>query len=333
MLETVWELLFNPQTNAAIQELLPEYLIYFFMVITRLGDGAVLFAIAILLYWYGAERSREKRAMVLALSVTTLALVSGMKGIFQVPRPYLVAEPALAFAPEAYPGWSTPSAHAMGAAAVFGALAVIMKSGTKKQRYAIFGSLIGLIAFSRVVLGLHYVGDVIIGVILGLALVAIAFNISSRPVVSMFGLAFFIAIFAFFMGSEEFTTMSIGASLGGMIVWYLVEDEEARPLGASLMMLGIILIPLLLIFRVFEALVVVEIVVETVTFGLIPVGGFISIVGYALLFGFAVGLPYIATYLNRWDSVRYLQEAFPFRGRIFDIEDLVDQVISTEKSH
>lgn len=320
MLETIWELFFDPQTNAALQELLPEYLIYFLMAITRFGDGAVLFAIAILLYWYGAERDRKERAMILALSVTTLALVSGMKGIFQVPRPLLVVDTTLTFAPETYPGWSTPSAHAMGSAAVYGGLAVIMKTGTKKQRYCIFGSLIALIAFSRVVLGLHYVGDVIIGVILGLLLVAIAFRISSRSITPMFGLALFIATFAFSMGSEEFTTMSIGASLGGIVVWHFVEDKKARPLGASILMLGIILLPLLLIFRLFEALMVVELVLETVTFGLIPVMGLISIAGYALLFGFAVGLPYIATYLNQWESVRYLQNTLPFRGRIFDIE-------------
>ncbi len=56
MLEAVWELPSNTQTNAAIKELL----IYFFMVITRLRDGAVLFAIAIFLYWY-EPRDLEKK--------------------------------------------------------------------------------------------------------------------------------------------------------------------------------------------------------------------------------------------------------------------------------
>ena len=318
MIDDLGTFLFDYETNRTINEALPDLAVDFFGLITRLGDGAVLVGVAMLLYWFGAPRNRHERAMVLAIAVTTLALVAGLKGILTIERPLYAAAAAgepLAFAPEEYPGWSTPSAHAMGAAAVYGALAVLMETGKQWQRYAVAGFLIVTVPLSRVIIGVHYLGDVIAGALLGLLLVAIALRIPKRAVTSMFGLALAIAVLAFALGSEEFTSMSIGASLGGLVVWWMFEDRDPDPYGASILMFAILIIPALLLYRLIETFVVVDITVEVAALGEIPIMSFVSIGTYTVLFGLAIAVPYLAEKLNDWDSVRRMQDTLPFRGR------------------
>ena len=307
--------LWDPATNELIHDALPGVAVDFFAVVTRLGDGATLVAIAMVLYWFGNPADRAQRAMLLAIAVSTLALVAGLKGMLMIERPLYVAE--LPFAPAEYTGWSTPSAHSMGAAAVYGALAVVLDVGKKWQRYAVAAFLIVTVPMSRVVIGVHYLGDIIAGAALGLALVAVALRITTKSVAPMFGLSLAIALVAFGLGSEEFTAMSIGASLGGLVVWSLIEDIEADPHGASLLVLGALVVPAFLVYRVVQAVVLVDvdIQIELAGLGTVPLSGLVSTGVYAVLFGLAVAVPVIAARLNDWRLVTRLQEILPFDGR------------------
>ena len=309
---------FDPEVNRAVNEALPSIAVEAFGILTALGDGATLVTVAALLYWFGAAEDRHDRAMVLAIAVTTLALVAGLKGILEVQRPLYAADPPLAFAPETYPGWSTPSAHAMGAAAVYGALAAVMDAGKRWQRYAVAAALIVAIPFSRVVIGVHYLGDVILGALLGLGLVAVALRITNRSVTPMFALSLAIAVAAFLLGSEEYTTMAIGASLGGLVTWPLLENRDAEPLGASLLLLGLLVLPLLAVVRLLDALIAVEggfVIAGTATVSLLAI---LETVGFAVAFGGAIAAPYVAAELDDSRAVRKLQRALPFSGRTVD---------------
>ena len=115
------------------------------------GKWGVLFSIAALLYWFDSDNLKRKRILLLSLAVLTLAIAGGLKGILQVPRP------DIAFAPENYPGRSTPSAHAMGSTVIYGGLAVLSDSKLSFRilQYLGAGALIFAIALSRVVLGVH----------------------------------------------------------------------------------------------------------------------------------------------------------------------------------
>jgi membrane-associated phospholipid phosphatase len=84
-----------------------------------------------------------------------------------------------------YSTYSFPSGHTMGTTAVYAALAIIVARRTRYGPIAIAGAalMIGLIAFSRVYLGAHYVSDVVGGVLLGLAwvlFVVIALSVRER---------------------------------------------------------------------------------------------------------------------------------------------------------
>lgn len=310
--------LFDPEVNRAIHEAMPELVIEALGLITRLGDGATLVGVAVLLYWFGSEEDRHKRAMVLAIAVSTLAVVAGLKGILEVQRPLFAAE--LAFAPETYSGYSTPSAHSMGAAAVYGALAVVMNVGKRWQRFTVAGALIVLIPLSRVVIGVHYVGDVILGVGIGLGLVVLALRMKNNPVTTMFAFSLLVALGAFALGSREFTTMAIGASLGGLIVWGLLKHRTANPSGASILLLGIFVLPLIGVFRVLDFLIAIEGGIIITGLGTVPFISLLEIIGYGLAFGGAIAVPFVAPYVDDTPAVHRLQTLLPFRGREFDTE-------------
>ena len=312
--------LFDPEVNRAIHDALPGVVVDALGVLTTLGDGAVLVALAVLLYWFGAEEVRDRRAMVLGVAVATLALVSGLKGLLEVQRPLFAASPPLAFAPATYPGWSTPSAHAMGAAAVYGALAVVMDVGSRRLRYAVAGSIIVTVALSRIVLGLHYVGDVVLGVLLGLLLVVLAVRLGRESVTAMFALSLGIALAAFVLGSREFTEMAIGASLGGLVVWPLVRARDSDALGASMLVLGLLVISVLAAVRLLEVLVTLG---GGTSIGAgVPgwAAAVVLTVGYGVAFGAAVAVPFAAATLNDTRGVRWLQTLLPFVGRTVDRE-------------
>lgn len=323
--------LWDVETNRTIHDALPDLVIDFFALVTRLGDGATVVALAIIFYWFGRRWDWEKRGMLMAIAVATLALSAGLKGVLDVSRPLSVANPPLEFAPEAYDGLSTPSAHAMGAAAIYGGLAVLMDVGKRWQRYLVAGAIIICVAFSRVVIGVHFLGDVLLGVALGLGLVWLAVWLSGklpRSVMPMFLFAFLVASIARPLGSEEFVTMSLGTALGGLVVWSFIHDRDPEPIGGAIVLFAILLIPALVGFRVVEALVTLDILLE-IAGAEVPVMAGIRIIGYALLFGLALGVPVIAERFNEHPHALWIQDTLPFRGRVVDpelVEERIEQL-------
>lgn len=298
-LETV---LFDESTNEAIRSALPEPAIAFFELVTHLGDGATLVALAVVLYWFGAESRRQRRALVIAIGVAALAVSAGLKGIFAHTRP------TLPFAPADYGGYSFPSAHALGSAAVYGALAAFARTGTRFQRYAIAGTIVLLVAFSRVVIGVHYLGDVVVGVVLGFLLVALVVRSDDPSPEAIFLLSGVIAILAFVLGSTEYTTMTIGAAIGAAISWGYVSQQSWYPHGASILVLAYLALPVLIGMRAVSFVWQLHWITE--------------IVGYALATAATLLVPAVAEQLNDWPPVLWLQDRLPFRGRTVDPDQL-----------
>ena len=110
----------------------------------------------------------------LALTVPTCMLsVELVKWLFQRARP-IIPNPLLELE-----NYSFPSGHAASAMALYGFVAILICSIVKRTAWRVFVgsvavSLIVGVAFSRVYLGVHYVTDVIGGVLLGLAWLTLA---------------------------------------------------------------------------------------------------------------------------------------------------------------
>lgn len=142
----------------AVQDAVPPVLTPVFVVITTLGSVGFLLVALSLWYWLD---DRERGAYVLSIALGGLALTVVLKTFFALPRP-----PAPLHLIQAS-GYGFPSGHAIESTVVYGTLAVVLDIGTRRTRAIGGAGLIALIALSRVVLGVHYAVDVVVGVAVG----------------------------------------------------------------------------------------------------------------------------------------------------------------------
>ncbi|NHJ46491.1 MAG: phosphatase PAP2 family protein [Asgard group archaeon] len=149
---------FSESIIQALQDFFPGWMEFIFKIITYLGDPIVYIVIFSIAFWVFKKRDAIISIYVL---LTSSFLLFFLKVIIQKPRPNLrlVDED----------GFSTPSGHAMNSTTVYGWIMLYFK---KIWLYVVTPILVLLICFSRVVLGVHYLGDVIIGFLIGVALLA-----------------------------------------------------------------------------------------------------------------------------------------------------------------
>ena len=145
------------------------------LLVTSLGDVAGIIAIALGAAFFMRNHPHYIRMLALALIATTL-VANGVKILVSRSRPetLLWLEPFLSF--------SFPSGHATATMTLFGFLAVaaarLITKGT--GRTLAIGAcvlVVALVGASRVMLGAHFLSDVIGGWLLGLTLVALVFSI------------------------------------------------------------------------------------------------------------------------------------------------------------
>jgi undecaprenyl-diphosphatase len=141
--------------------------------ISHLGDFIVLFAVAAVAVALLLFRARD-RVGTIQLLVSAIGgglLVRAAKHLIERPRPEVVERVVEAT------GYSFPSGHSMGAAAVYLAIALTLRRHLAVRRWwlAMTGAslLVGLIALSRVYLGVHYASDIAAGAAFGAAWVLV----------------------------------------------------------------------------------------------------------------------------------------------------------------
>ncbi|WP_433338705.1 phosphatase PAP2 family protein [Spirillospora sp. CA-294931] len=151
--------------------------------------GLGLFAVLFLAGWWRA-RGRGDRAMALALTapvaVIAAYLVSEIsKTQLREERPCRAVAGAVNIAACPAPGdWSFPSNHATIAAASAAAIVVAWRALAP-----LVLPLAALMAFSRVLVGVHYPHDVAAGYLLGAAVAALACLAAARPAAALVGRA------------------------------------------------------------------------------------------------------------------------------------------------
>jgi len=139
------------------------------MDITSLGSmtvATIVTAAAVILF-LTMRRDRIAAATLMTATFGGEAVVEILKRVFREPRPTAVEHLV------EFNGFSFPSGHSLVSAAAYGTLATLVASYLRDRRVrtaigAICWSIVALIAISRVYLGVHYPGDVIAGVILGI---------------------------------------------------------------------------------------------------------------------------------------------------------------------
>jgi len=151
--------------EVAFAESLPTAVVAVFRLLTHLGNPYLLLACVAAAYLFGDRVGipRPGAAFALGLGLCSIGLVLGLKGFFGLPRPPTATRSGLGF----------PSGHALGATAFWGGVAVLADRGRWRRRLTAAGVVVVVVAASRVLIGVHYLVDVVAGVGLGVALLAV----------------------------------------------------------------------------------------------------------------------------------------------------------------
>lgn len=238
-------------------------IVVLFGVITQLGDGWFLFLLGGSLYVAGDELPRwgiERRRglFVFGLVVTYVGLIGVLKSVFQLPRPPGAAEPVtLQWLPSTLTvvldsittadGSGFPSGHALGSTMVWGGLALVLHRGSLKTRIGAASVLVVLISVSRLVLGVHYAVDVVVGIGLGvIALGALYWLASSGSEPGrIFLVAVVIGILGLFVDVTFDSVAATGGAVGGWIMWRgIAETTPAHPSDRREVLVGFLVLGL-----------------------------------------------------------------------------------------
>ncbi len=232
---------------------LPDAVAFVAALLTALGDVWFVFALLGTLYWFGSSLpgpvalSRRHAAFVIALAFGGLAVVTTLKELLRLPRPPGAADPAGAGSvPETLlplyaevgsaSGFGFPSGHAISAVVAYGGLALLI-GGRRSNAAAV--ALCVAIPLSRIALGVHYLVDIVVGLIVGAAYLAVVYRLCGRG--SNPGRAMLIALAAALVGAgigySTETMLALGGTLGGRMAWGIVgaavlEESTTRPGGA-----------------------------------------------------------------------------------------------------
>src|SRR5262245_7628457 len=133
----------------------------FFMAASRLGAGVVWYSLMLLLPFIYGARGLEVAAVMLATGAVNLAMYKFLKHTFVRERPF-IRHAGISLAGAPLDRYSFPSGHTLHAVAfTWQAVAAFPETGI------VLIPLAMAIAASRVVLGLHYPTDVLVGALIG----------------------------------------------------------------------------------------------------------------------------------------------------------------------
>ncbi|MFC7235379.1 phosphatase PAP2 family protein [Halosegnis marinus] len=225
---------------------IPEPVVVFFALVTLLG-GLPFYLLGLTAAYALGELvdgvTRERAAFVVAVALGALALTAGLKELLVHPRPPGAGvAPELAWLPTALvplweraataDGFTLPSGHATGSAAVYGAAALAFEVGRRRVRYAAAALVVVAVALSRVVIGVHYLTDVLVGVALGGGYLAVVWTLSGGErlrVKRALSLALLVAVLGAAFSFSFETITALGGALGGRLGWTLFGGRAPDP--------------------------------------------------------------------------------------------------------
>ena len=235
----------------------------FFLAITRLGEETVLVPVFCVLFWC-LHKSFGYRVSFAFFTGTFFNQL--LKITFCIPRPWMLSQLMLPVegAVKGATGYSFPSGHVAGSTGIYGGIAW----GWKKWGGRIFlWSLVLLIAYSRLYLGVHTPLDVGVSLLLGILLLAVASGVmnfaekrkNGDVVVLLCGGAACLAglLYTLLRTQAENAALyydafkAVGGGLGYFVAWFVetrfIRFKEKAPLWFQILkvVVGVLLLLLL----------------------------------------------------------------------------------------
>ena len=139
--------------------------------VSRLSDGWVWCAVVLALPWFSHGVGIDCAIRMVAVAGVNLLLYLIIKHSIRRPRPYRAC-PGIRACGRSLDEFSFPSGHTMHSVAC----ALILSSYYPALGYVVWPFTV-LVGVSRIVLGLHYPSDVVVGALVGGAMAAVSFNL------------------------------------------------------------------------------------------------------------------------------------------------------------
>ncbi len=224
------------EESATIRDAYPESYADLAVIVTDLGGATGLILIVAVVYWL--TRRRES-ALVASYAVAGVGVIVLLKGLLAMPRP-----PESAFlVPLEDDPYGFPSGHAFMSVVVYGGLLVAFDRLGDRRAVAGVTGLIVAVSLSRVVLGFHYLGDIIAGAGLGLAFLLVVHRLVDGIPARGFGIGVVTAIPAIVISNADpYTLVALGAAIGGGLASVRIESVpplRSRLEGAVLSIVGV----------------------------------------------------------------------------------------------
>ena len=149
-----------------LSEVLPTFVKYLALFFTQFGGELFLIVCVALLYWLYDKKLGERLGYI---GITSAVLNGALKGIFMEKRPFQHEgyENLKAFSgSDGATGTSFPSGHSQNSGTIF---TVFYKWFKKNWLKKVCIALIIIVPISRIILGVHFPHDVIVGSVLGIS--------------------------------------------------------------------------------------------------------------------------------------------------------------------
>jgi len=219
--------------ETVVVETVPTVVVDLFGLLTYLGDPVTLLVIVAAGYLLADHLgvSTPRMAVAIGLALGGVALTIALKHAFALPRPPGAGTDGFGF----------PSGHAIGATVVYGGLAGLLADRHRRLCHGA-AALIVVVAASRVVIGVHYLVDVVVGVAVGVGYLAVAFrlgpgwapdHVTADTVGRTFALAVGIGVVALGVALVLDTVVVVAGAAGGWLGWRLAADRVVATTGST----------------------------------------------------------------------------------------------------
>lgn len=214
----------------------PEWLELLAGVLTALGDWLVILPLLVLVAVVDVAVSLHHgdpddstplcsdRTVVLVGAVLGGLVASYLlKSLFAAPRP----PTELHVTPTG--GWGFPSGHATSATVFWGAIAIWVPVSSWRRRVGVAGVIVAVVALTRLVLGVHYMGDVLAGMLVGSGFLLLFLAIADdEPWYAMAIAGGLSAVAVLYSAAAPRPLLALGGVVVATVGWRAVESAPVR---------------------------------------------------------------------------------------------------------